>query len=623
MDLHSSYGYPGRASSTSSSSSSSYDPGIYTPTAGPYPDESRTRTPTPTAPKMSAPFTIPSYQGVNTHTSPTNPWAKIIAAAKDTPPVPVSPGSSGSASRSPEDLSRSSTPTPFAPQPLKPFKADPQLLSPRDDYASPPPYLFATFPTYVQQHTSGIPYTVGFDEKLLVQLITPELITQHNRRIPQIALRQGWKSPQHVYQWAIRHYKTAFLLWMAEDLQAWPKAFVMGLEDKDIPYAEEALKGIATNPSKVADLQWKVAIKQLPRDGHHTEFTTSQVVPLDTQPNIRMEVPDASKKKRLDCVKFCDKTTDVIFVRKRLDVKNGPEKEAILAQIRDFHTISHANIAAIAGSYARGQTVAILSERTEANLVDYLDTFAGGAEQLLSWMLDLTSALKYLHDSRIVHKSIRPHKILVDPRRKRISYAIFGITQPARASATALWTPYSTEPAYIYAAPETVSRREASFPADIFSLGCVLLEMATCAKGLDVSSLEAYRSTISHDSSYHMNLERVDAWTQQLRVSKPQAPSSRIRRDRHGAQIEHVLNAVRTMVSAEPESRPSAKRVVSYLEKGAAAQQVRRPRRRSDVGAEIGRAVNEREKSEQGGLWGELESLNGYYNHQGYGGSGY
>jgi serine/threonine protein kinase len=500
---------------------------------------------------------------------------------------------------------------------MKPFTADSALLTPRDEL--PPLYTFSPL-NQAMQSGGGIPYTVGFDDKLLVQFITPELITQENRRIPRICLKQQWQSAQLIYQWAIKHYRTACLLWMADDLAAWPKAVVMGLEDKNLPYTEDDLRGLAKDPARVCELQWKVAIKQLPREGNHTEFATKEVVPLETQTNYRMELPESQKKipKRMDCVKFCDKTTDVVFVRKRLDIKHGQEKEAILAQIRDYHHISHANIAKIVGSYARGQTVAILSERIEVNLVDYIETFTGSseAEQLLSWMMDLSSALKYLHDNSFVHRSIRPNKILVDPVKRKISFSVFGITQPARASGTALFAPYSNEPAYIYAAPETISRREASYPADVFSLGCVLLEMATAAKGIDLETLESYRSSASHDASYHMNLERVDSWTQQLKTSKA---GTRTRRDRHGAAIEHVLNAVRSMVAADPDKRPSAKRVQSYLEKGAATQAARRPRRRSDVGAEIGRAIVEREKDRDSDVWGELESLNGYY-HQGYGG---
>src|SRR5690349_17532317 len=105
-NLQSSWSH-GRPSSASSTSSSAYDSGVFTPTASRFGDQSRTRTPTPTTPGMS--FAPPSREKANA-TSPTNPWAKILAAKENTPSH--SPGSSSPSSRTPEDLSRSATPTP-------------------------------------------------------------------------------------------------------------------------------------------------------------------------------------------------------------------------------------------------------------------------------------------------------------------------------------------------------------------------------------------------------------------------------------------------------------------------------------------------------------------------------
>jgi serine/threonine protein kinase len=559
----------------------------------------------------------------------------------------ISHGSSptNSNSYSPESISRSNTP--IAPQPLRPFIANAELVPSRDEFIFPSPFAQLPAPVAPTPNAYGVS-TEG--DTLAPQFITLELIQQQLRRISSLVLRQGWQSPMMVYQWVIKNPRTALMLWMAEDLQAWPKASFMGLEDSMLPYSENDLERIATEPTRIFDLQWKVAIKQLPREGRHTEFATSETVPLATatghRPEHWMTSPDGTEpkratSKRIDCVTFCDGSTDAVFVRKRLDVKAKPEKEAILSQIRDYNTrlSQHANIARIVASYARGQTVAFLTLKAETNLGDYLELFSGASEAstLLGWTLDLASAVKYIHDRHVQHRSIRPQKILVDPHTRRVRLSVFGIAPPARSAGALLFPPYSTDPAYIYAAPETVKSRDQSTAADVFSLGCVFLEMATAAKGLTVEELREYRSATSHDASYHQNLGRVDSWLEVLRASRTRRERANRAAGGPGVDVmmpaggvQNVLTVVHGMVSADPHARPSMKRVLSHLEQGrggganagvtvnpgqsaAAARSIRARRRSFDVSMELARAPVPTFVKEQGGIWGELESLDGYY----------
>jgi serine/threonine protein kinase len=437
---------------------------------------------------------------------------------------------------------------------------------------------------------------------------------------------------------------------MADDLQAWPKASFMALEDSMFPYTEIDLERIAAEPSKVVDLQWKVAIKQLPREGRHTEFSTGETVPLEPTPTEHwlMEAQNTYQErkasKRIDCVTFCDGSTDAVFVRKRLDIKFPSEKEAILGQIRDYNArlSQHANIARIVASYARGQTVSFLTLRAETNLSTFLEVFTGASEAdtLLGWILDLASAVKYIHDRHMQHRSIRPQKILVDSHTRRLRLSVFGIASPARPTGALLFPSYSEDPAYIYAAPETVGRREQTPAADVFSLGCVFLEMATTARGREVEDLKEYRSATSHDNSYHQNLGRIDAWIEILRAS-------RVRRERlnrgggpSGATdimmtaggVPNVLNVVQGMVSADPAARLSMKRVLSHLEgksgsgsnlpsssgkpDEATPRSIRARRRSLDLSMELARApALGASTMRQDGIWGELQSLDGYYNN--------
>jgi serine/threonine protein kinase len=439
---------------------------------------------------------------------------------------------------------------------------------------------------------------------LPIQFITPELIQLRLRLVSALVPRQGWKSASIVYQWAIKHPKTALLLWMAGDLAAWPKANLWGLEDAKLPYVEDDLVGVAAEPALVVELQWRVAIKQLPRDGRHTEFQTQETVPL-REVRAQLAATQGAMSKRLDCVVYYDSISSVgsggggvetgggkrgrIHVRKRLDITNKPDKESLLAQLRAYHSIIsesdgrslHPNLSPIISSYARGQTVAFLTPHMPSNLNEFLDVFAGLsiAEQLLRWIKDLASVMSFLHDKGIFHGAVRPQKILVDDEEEeggkgRVQLAVFGVRQPARAGG-ALFAPYSTDPAYIYAAPESLSRstsdkgskRETGgAAADVFALGCVFLEMVTAARGLPVSKLAEYRAAQSHDASYHANLERLAGWIDILKKEK--AGGGTARKERVNAGILRVLNAVRGMVAPDPADRPVMKRVLAYLDQG-------------------------------------------------------
>jgi hypothetical protein len=85
-------------------------------------------------------------------------------------------------------------------------------------------------------------------------------------------------------------------------------------------------------------------------------------------------------------------------------------------------------------------------------------------------------------------------------------------------------------------------RKSCGRSADIFSLGCVLLEIIVVQR---CGSLEHVRLNRSDDPCFHANLDRIDGW---LRHSMQSAPSAR----------ENFLNCeVKRMLAANPTERPT------------------------------------------------------------------
>jgi serine/threonine protein kinase len=529
----------------------------------------------------------PDFGPASPPMSPGNPWRDATPTKPSPPQSPV-----GSSSNCPSQESGGSRSlTPIAPQPLRPFIADPSLVPGRDKAVLPP--LFPEHPVSASVHSF-------FDDggsdavPLAPQQITTQLHRQQSKYVPALMRQQGWaKSTKTlVYHWFIKNPKTSLLFWMADDAHAWPAANLHGLNDAMLPYSVADLEGIAHDPVYVSELQWKVAHKRLLRDRQHTEFVVKDTVPLETVRGFHADPSlDTTRSKRLDFVRFYDGSTpNTVYFRKKLDLRDYADKQAMLEQVREYHRARHPHVAEIVSSYARGQTIAFLTPRGDSGLDEYLDTFAGTSEAglLLAWMRELASALAHLHSLRppVVHGSLRPQKIVVyhEPppedgingrsrtQASTVRLAVFNISRPARVAR--LFEPYSTDASYIYAAPEAVSGRrevggQGGTAADVFSLGCIFLEMACAARGFPTSRLEGVRQADSHDASFHANLECIEEWFGLLTPPPPtQGPVSTgvARRERRAQAIGQALPIIRGMLARDPATRMDMQEVVGLFE---------------------------------------------------------
>lgn len=71
---------------------------------------------------------------------------------------------------------------------------------------------------------------------------------------------------------------------------------------------------------------------------------------------------------------------------------------------------------------------------------------------------------------------------------------------------------------WVYAAPEVASYEKRNSTADIWSLGCVFLEMVTVLKGQTISSLRSFLDARSSNFRFHANIESLGHWIQELQV---------------------------------------------------------------------------------------------------------
>src|SRR4029077_12897654 len=100
-------------------------------------------------------------------------------------------------------------------------------------------------------------------------------------------------------------------------------------------------------------------------------------------------------------------------------------------------------------------------------------------EEVISFGLQICSALEHAHEHGIIHRDLKPPNLLLTKEGK-IKLADFGIARDN--DATALTAAGRTVGTFAYMAPEQIrGEPEVTFKADLYALGCVLYELLTGA----------------------------------------------------------------------------------------------------------------------------------------------
>ncbi|KAJ4357481.1 uncharacterized protein N0V89_002057 [Didymosphaeria variabile] len=122
----------------------------------------------------------------------------------------------------------------------------------------------------------------------------------------------------------------------------------------------------------------------------------------------------------------------------------------------------------------------------------------------------IISAVEYLHSQSIRHKDLKPSNILLSA--ENLWLTDFG-TATDFSDQTMSTTEGIERGTPKYFAPEVAAYEGSGRPADIFSLGCVLLEMYTSQQVAGLKMLRDLRS--QHDKSFQANLESIYDWLSQ------------------------------------------------------------------------------------------------------------
>jgi serine/threonine protein kinase len=338
-----------------------------------------------------------------------------------------------------------------------------------------------------------------------------------------------------------------------------------GVDDSSLPFSQSMLRNIFPERN-VSDAdhfeaeQYRAVQRHWP-SGTHIEISVDEPLPfrvLQTYPPGHYTSVD----------RVYDIFRDREYARKiRKDVYNAPQHmETEIARLkelwedgRDHHIIRYVK------TYQRGDEFgALFTPAATTNLMSLLSRYCQQAtdrQQLKPALLRalgcLSYSLAYIHnDKETRHRDIKPHNILyhrTPQREEEFLWADFGLAKNFSQSGVSA-TVSTFEGTDEYAAPETLQHESHGRSADIFSLGCVFLEIlgVILTATLNRNAQDSIRSF----TPYHRNVRRLENWID-AQVREEQRRSDR--------SLIPLLKLSRKMIAQDAPLRPKISEVVRDL----------------------------------------------------------
>lgn len=338
-------------------------------------------------------------------------------------------------------------------------------------------------------------------------------------------------------------------------------------------------RGILTN-----ELDWSGR-------GEHVEYTSrdESKIPLRSE-----RILGHGQSAIVECVR-CRR---IRLARKTVFCSRTLKKTEAISEVEHLHKLRHSHIVRVVGTYTIEKRLAILLyPAAQWNLTEFMtemnkrsDSLRGnlsenifnsptvrawtGIESLTTFFGCISNAVLFIHNQNIRHMDFKPGNLLVRPTEQgqprfsstyKIYVADFGIARAYKSAADSetdsripLYTPR-------YAAPEVVEQEMRGFSSDIFSIGCIFVEMmATILSASIYDEWEQLRNLLRNRTGrgepvqlpYHAMFRETSQWYQEARERYSR---NRLRHQVLSKVDAKFLDQLPRMLHPRPERRPTAR----------------------------------------------------------------
>lgn len=274
--------------------------------------------------------------------------------------------------------------------------------------------------------------------------------------------------------------------------------------------------------------------------GQHVEFARHEAIPLEEGTFLGRgtfadvyEVKCRGLKMARKQI-YCTRRMKIADMKRELDILKKLSHEHVVTLLGSYiqnkqnsvlglllHPVAVCDLGMFLEELDENQTLpsADFSEdfKKMMDRLGFRDDIHGMRERLGRVYGCLANAICYLHDNDIRHKDIKPRNILLD-RNDGLYVTDFGLSRDTSDASSSV-TDGIERGTYKYCAPEVARFEARGRAADVYSLGCVFLEITTVYRQLSLTAFEHFR-TENDDRSYQNSPQRLHEWMSKLRESR-------------------------------------------------------------------------------------------------------
>jgi serine/threonine protein kinase len=253
--------------------------------------------------------------------------------------------------------------------------------------------------------------------------------------------------------------------------------------------------------------------------------------------------------------------TGLICARKTIHYSGKRGLESLVAEVEIMKKLNHPHIVQFVDSYEYQHSISILmTPSADFDLGHFLETHPGVSDPCMDimqqWFNCLVSTVHYMHSNFIKHQDIKPSNILIQGR--SIYLADFGVAKEFVDLESTTST--SGNMTRQYCSPETARKGCRGRRSDIFSLGCVFVEMLSFLFDGELGVFKSFQNThFIGDGTFQENLVAMEDWMRYLYANP--ALTSR-------PYLQNVLDACKMMLQEDSSVRPSARDLMNILTPG-------------------------------------------------------